>query len=395
MLGAAAAPEAGSAAWVSVIGELLARPDAKDVPASVEAAFSHAYLHTFGVTSPLGAELAPVPALPVTSMLARPAVGLVVSVEGLAEPPVGAAPLAGGELPAVLALAAQRREGLSPASVEVVAPWLTDAAIAGPAVRWDAAVGGFALQQGGAAALPPGLTGRIACTSAGRAALAELGVRVVREGTGACPVYAVPVHGKAVVAATTAVELDAAAPDAGLALSEAALLVTLALAPPASVTLNAAGLPAGVTVHRVYATGPAAVAAARGPGSPAHVAASAALEAAVRVADRLLNAAAAPGRCVTVLLGGRGGSASRHLGADDDQFLAASGTPIPAVPRIAVTHTSNDIDAYHIVLWTSVLLGAALLAVIYVMLGMDAGRDAQLTAQIQDPRAAAAAHRRT
>lgn len=342
-------------------------------------------------------------------MLARPAIGLIVVVEGLAEAPVGALPLAGRATPDSVALSALRRAGLSRTSIEVVAPWLEEVAISAPAVHWDAASGSFFRQPGSAP--PADLTGRLACTAAGRASLAELGVRVLREGPAACPVFVVPVRGPSTVAATTLVELDAAGPAEGLALSEAALLVAVARlhAPSPTSAVDAAG----VTVHRVYASGPAAVSAARGRGSRSHEAASAVLEAAVRVADRLLGAAVSPGRCVTVVLGAGSAAdgendgvavAAARLSAlaralegpgtttDANNIAPVSPTPLPA--RIAVTYSSTDIDAYHIVLWTSVILGLALLAVVYVMLGMDSARDPQLTAQIQDPRAAAAAGQR-
>jgi len=50
--------------------------------------------------------------------------------------------------------------------------------------------------------------------------------------------------------------------------------------------------------------------------------------------------------------------------------------------------SNADISSYQIVLWTSVGLAAVLLAVIYVMLGMDETKDAGIHAQIVDARAA-------
>lgn len=324
-------------------------------------------------------------------MLARPAVGLVVSVEGLAKPFAGATSLLGNALPDALALAALRRSGLSSASVDVVAPWLEDAIIAGPALRWDASMGGFAAQTG-STLLPENFLGRLACEASGRAVLAELGIRVERE-DGACPVFSAPLGG------ASSVELSASTPAVRQALSEAALIIAIARsASSGAATTDAAAL--GVTVHRFYATGPAAVAAAFGEGSVEHAAASAVLEAAILAADRLLGSAAAPGRCVTFVLGGSGardgGSAARLAAIDRSlQLPPDDATPSPSfVPTpIIVTYTSDSIDSYHIVLWTSLLLGGALLAVVYVMLGMDSARDPQLSAQIQDPRASAASHR--
>ncbi len=43
-----------------------------------------------------------------------------------------------------------------------------------------------------------------------------------------------------------------------------------------------------------------------------------------------------------------------------------------------------QIADYHVILWTSVLLGAVTLFVVYVMLGMDDRKDPQLYAQIRD-----------
>lgn len=55
-----------------------------------------------------------------------------------------------------------------------------------------------------------------------------------------------------------------------------------------------------------------------------------------------------------------------------------------AAPVVAPTAT--QIADYQIILWTSILLAAILLGVIYVMLGMDSRKDPQLYAQIVDVR---------
>jgi hypothetical protein len=59
--------------------------------------------------------------------------------------------------------------------------------------------------------------------------------------------------------------------------------------------------------------------------------------------------------------------------------VVAAATPV-------VAPTATQIADYQIILWTSILLAAILLGVIYVMLGMDSRKDPQLYAQIVDVR---------
>jgi hypothetical protein len=63
--------------------------------------------------------------------------------------------------------------------------------------------------------------------------------------------------------------------------------------------------------------------------------------------------------------------------------LSASNATVPA----SALSAANVAD-YQVALWTSVLIGAILLSVIYFMLHMDSLRDPQLYAQLVDARAA-------
>lgn len=48
--------------------------------------------------------------------------------------------------------------------------------------------------------------------------------------------------------------------------------------------------------------------------------------------------------------------------------------------------TAAEIGDYQIILWTSILLVAIVLGIIYMMLGMDSKKDPALYAQVIDPR---------
>ena len=63
--------------------------------------------------------------------------------------------------------------------------------------------------------------------------------------------------------------------------------------------------------------------------------------------------------------------------------LSASNATAPASALSAAS-----VADYQVALWTSVLLGAILISVIYFMLHMDSARDPQLYAQLVDARAA-------
>ena len=61
-----------------------------------------------------------------------------------------------------------------------------------------------------------------------------------------------------------------------------------------------------------------------------------------------------------------------------DENASAIPTPTPLV----VTVSDASIGDYHVILWTSIVLGAILLGTIYFMLGMEGKRDAQLEVQL-------------
>jgi hypothetical protein len=248
------------------------------------------------------------------------------------------------------------------------------------------ATGAAAVAGGAATGVDAQLSGKLACSEEGIAALAALGLVTSTRRAAGCPVF----KSKAAEGVSAKLALDADEPAMAQALSEAALVLRLARALAARRLINKNVATAegedGLLLARLVLTGPAAVAKAAGEGSELHAAAATILAAALNAADGVLRPAFPADRFVSVVVSTA--SVSDHA-ARAARALQASPAASPT-PAASTAVTLQDVAAYQVALWTAVVLGAALLATVYFMLGMDAKKDPQLYAQIADPRGGAA-----
>lgn len=405
-MGAAAAAAAAGHLGVRFHGEAVVDGVAAGAaPVDGDAAVAHAYAHVLGLPV-YGASRRLVAGLPRSDVFGRPVGGLFVTSEA------GGAGLLPGA-PAVQLLSSSVVDALhlagsvvwggadaaavSAASLDVVAGGLparasSTAAHGGAVLQWTGAAAGFA----GAAEGTPfaALAGNVACGPAGSALLARVGlsVKYVRSGSGSvssCPAY---------TSADSAVELDAAHPAVAQALSEVAAVVAVADAAAGGVAAASSG--ASPVVYRVYTSGIAQAAEAGVPAA-ALDALRALLARAVALADAALAAAASSaGRSsasvVLSTVGVPGAVTGRRLLDADDPCIdfgnCTSPSPSPGwVPPSVSTVTEAQIESYHVVLWTSVLLALVLGATVATLLGMDAVKEPALYAQLADPRAGSGA----
>lgn len=376
-------------------------------------ALAHVFRHVLGAPAPAGADARAeaVPVLPSSDVLQRPSHALLATVEDGGDALLGG----GGGAAWVVALTPNAgaagaeaaahvlRDGVSPASLEILPAGVTGmgAAGSGVALRW-ASGAGFARVAGAsnAAFAWAGLEGVTACGEGGVAALRALGASHAAGASRPCGVFTTP----------AGVVLDTAAPGVAQALSEAAAVAALGAAP-------ASGATTARTLHRVHLSGIAQ--AAQAGAMPAQLDALRELTgSALRAAEVALASAASAGGSVSAVAvvsaahaaavaasvvdvegpGGLGGAAVsagfRRLQVDPNDPCIDFGnctTPSAAPNPASLGPPLKAIEIYHIALWTSVLLGLLLIGVIYAMLGMDDVKDPQLYAQVADSRSAAAA----
>lgn len=411
-------------------------------------ALRHVYNHVVGVAAPSGYDQAKhrpedgwhsktdaAASMPGSSPFERPVATLFVTMDGLGElvPAVAGASFAVSDADAPLRAALERgparRGGLAPSSLSVLHPTAPDvpARVGGPALRYTAEAG-FVLA--GAAGAPAGLLGHVACSAAGGAALAKLGWVPAGRGTGSCsryrydgpagasalagqlsepalPGWAHPVEGSI---------LDAGAHGAATAqvLSEAALLVMIADATAARLAARATAHPSerevGATLHRIYLSGAAAVAAQAGAQSPAMAAAHVLYASAAAYAQGVVAAAGAEaGVPVATVILSLAAEAKHSADASVPQarFLAAGGegghlaaaAADEAARRLTVVangtsyYTQNDIADSQLFLWTWVGLLAIVIMTVSFITSAGASIDPVLLADMSSAGGAGAHHR--
>ena len=337
-------------------------------------------------------------------MFSRPAVALVLTSEA-----GGSALLAGSE-PVTLhgsseweqvdLLRASAGAGLGAGASELaagslellaagVAQGASVVAGAGTTLRWAAGrgferLGGEGFRE---------LEGNAACSEAGVALLARVGVRAVSGAACAFRYFS-----------EEDVELDAS--DVGAqaqALGE--VVAVLAAAEAAAAAAPVAGAGAAPTLFRLYTSG-GAVAEEAGASSSVRASLSAILAAAVAHADAALAAAAGSVQrtSAVVVLATTGvpagaGALGRRAQANPDDpcidfgnctTITATPLPLPAAESLSAASIAN----FHVALWTAVILVLILLASVCMLLGMQESDPALYMQVAPDPRAAAAAKAR-
>ena len=389
-------------------------------PVDGSAAVAHVYQNILGLGAARTSSAALVSGLPTTDLLSRPLAALVVTGEALSQSVTIAQSSrievsAESTLPALKASAAAAwffNDGLSSSSsLDVLAPALTGTSPsstlggASLALQWVAGKG-FVQQRSGSndgvspllSALPSSGVGVLACSEQGAGLLGRLGLSVVAGSTPSCPAYA-----------TADVTLDPAA-DAAIAqaLSEAAVLVAVADAAPSAV--KTAASQHGLALFRCYLSG-LAEAVESGGSVPIISALRSLTGSAIALAEAALTSAAdAAGRSTAIVLLTTTADdlnlsprqKQRRLQVDatdpciDFGNCSSFFSPSPTVaPAVAASVEQADVEAYHVALWTALLLGGALALTISVMMGMDAQKDPALYAQVAaDPRGAAGAKAR-
>jgi hypothetical protein len=360
--------------------------------------------------------------LPVTDIWHRPQGALFITVEGAGDSVLGrvanytvTVQSDRDRLGFALERIPTKREGLSPNSFEVVSPALVHAPMGLKdvrSVRWDDRLG--FIPHGGARddgkGLPHGAMGVLACSDEGKQILEEVFGFAARADThGSCAGYqTTAAQGHTAQPTTLYPGRDAAA---ARVLSEAIQLVVLSRFAAAQESQAASlwrtipstdhALDDGLVLARFYLTGLLLAREAYGKDSYEFRTCLAVVAEAIRVADATFAAAFDAGRSATVIyssvydaLHGRDRDAhpAPLLGHDTAVWPISHHNVENLVPKRARgmaaadgPSSAADIGDYHVVLWTGVILAAAILGVVYFMLGMDDEKDPALLSQLAEP----------
>jgi hypothetical protein len=367
------------------------------------AALNHIYNHIFGLGSPASYSAAAVhsesPAvvegMPTTGIFERPAASLVFTVRGggdiFGKSRVGAekgfledtAKFYAESQPLDWALMhAYARRPFSPSSLEVLPAAAEVSGVSGIAVQWHPSLGYVSSGTAQGVFLDADFLGVTACTEAGKRALATVGFSVSSSGHGSCPTF----EGMGKLGP---VQMNAGKGAVAHALSEVALIVLLAEHTVQTEThaLVSARVERelGVLLHRAVFSGAAAIAATYGVASEEYLAVVTGYSLAIASADKALREVFPAGRVAVVVFS----SEPSVDGAAEDLAILSSG---PSYARFLASNSSSstvsysleDVAAYHVALWTAVILGGTLLFTIYAMLGMDDKKDPALYANVMD-----------
>lgn len=411
----------------------IAVPVANSKRVDATISVGHVFNHVLGLPSPLRYDTDPVlefpstlsnrdtkqsyfPGLPATDIWKRPETGFFITVEGAGTGIFPSAPYKTfvesdrDRLGYVLERIPMKSSGISSDSIEMVTPAIVYAPHnidRIPSLRWDDKLG-FVAHKGDTKGMsvPSDVLGYLACTEKGRIALTTYGGLVAEDdGKGSCPSYAPKQSAGIERPVKLYPGVDAAT---GRILSEAALAIIIAQTAAdvenAAVAANVPrSVPAGFRMFRLYMTGPVIARKHYGQSSYEFRALLESLRSCITAADSILATAFGAEKTATIVFSGEytdNRDSDAHpaplLGKDsaiwpfahpnaaslmNARNLEAATSPTPAPKSI---DAGAAIGNYHVILWTSVILGATLFGVIYVMLGMDDKKDPGLYTQLAE-----------